>query len=246
MIGHINQTPEAHIVTIEDPIEFLHTDDKSQRQPARGRHRHRRLRRRAPRRAPPGPGRDPRRRDPRRGHDGHRAQGRRDGPPRALDAPHARRRSRTVDRMLALARSSPRPTARERIADSLQGIIAQRLLPKTDGTGLRARRRGARRDRHRARVDQAPRSEPAAQGAHGEGRARPTGCRPSRCTSASSWPKTSSAKKSPASPPSSKGQPPRRRVRQGRQEIFESNLGGLGGLGALAVSPGSFSPILPP
>ena len=29
MIGHLNKTQPLHIVTIEDPIEFLHTDDKS-------------------------------------------------------------------------------------------------------------------------------------------------------------------------------------------------------------------------
>ena len=29
MIGHINRTRQQHIVTIEDPIEILHTDERS-------------------------------------------------------------------------------------------------------------------------------------------------------------------------------------------------------------------------
>ena len=29
MIGHLNRSQPLHIVTIEDPIEFLHEDDKS-------------------------------------------------------------------------------------------------------------------------------------------------------------------------------------------------------------------------
>ena len=42
MIDHINSTKSRHIVTIEDPIEFLHPDKRSADQPARGRLRHRR------------------------------------------------------------------------------------------------------------------------------------------------------------------------------------------------------------
>src|SRR5207245_8933547 len=29
MIDHINQTRSAHVMTVEDPIEFLHRDNKS-------------------------------------------------------------------------------------------------------------------------------------------------------------------------------------------------------------------------
>ena len=35
MIGHLNSTAALHIVTIEDPIEFLHEDDKSSMSSAR-------------------------------------------------------------------------------------------------------------------------------------------------------------------------------------------------------------------
>ena len=44
--------------------------------------------------------------------------------------------TRTVNRMLALFDRSEPGELRDRIADSLQGIIAQRLLPKKDGEGL--------------------------------------------------------------------------------------------------------------
>ena len=88
MIDHMNRTMHKHIVTIEDPIEFLHRDKQLDHQPARGRPGHRVLQARAAPRAAPGPGRDPRRRDARRGDGPHRAVRGRDRPPRALDAPH--------------------------------------------------------------------------------------------------------------------------------------------------------------
>ena len=91
MIDHINRTMQKHIVTIEDPIEFLHRDRSSHHQPARGRAGHRVVQARAAPRAAPGPGRDPGRRDARRGDRAHRAVRRRDRPPRALDAAHRRR-----------------------------------------------------------------------------------------------------------------------------------------------------------
>lgn len=44
--------------------------------------------------------------------------------------------TRTVGRMLALAPNANMHELRERIGDNLQGIIAQRLLPRKDGTGV--------------------------------------------------------------------------------------------------------------
>ena len=61
------------------------------RQPARSRLRHGRLRPRDAARPAPGPRRDPDRRDARRGDGAHRALGGRDRPPRALHRPHPRR-----------------------------------------------------------------------------------------------------------------------------------------------------------
>ena len=62
MIDHINSTKSRHIVTIEDPIEFLHPDKRSADQPARGRLRHGVVQARDAPRPAPGPGRDPDRR----------------------------------------------------------------------------------------------------------------------------------------------------------------------------------------
>ena len=39
LINEINETRDDHILTIEDPIEFLHSHKKLHRQPARGRRR---------------------------------------------------------------------------------------------------------------------------------------------------------------------------------------------------------------
>ena len=91
MVDHINRTYAKNIVTIEDPIEYLHKDKTSvvhQREigfdttvllpgAAAG--------------AAPGPGRDPDRGDARRGDGRHRAQRGRDRPPRAQHAAHDRR-----------------------------------------------------------------------------------------------------------------------------------------------------------
>jgi twitching motility protein PilT len=41
--------------------------------------------------------------------------------------------SRTIGRILALSQSADPGETRERLADNLKGIIAQRLLPATDG-----------------------------------------------------------------------------------------------------------------
>ena len=102
MIDHINRTRQQHIVTIEDPIEILHADQRLHRQPARGRARHRVVRAGAPACAAPGPRRDPDRRAPRRRDRADRAPGGRVGPPRPLDAAHGRRRrdDRPHDRVL--------------------------------------------------------------------------------------------------------------------------------------------------
>ena len=46
MIDHINATRSSHIVTVEDPIEYLHRDNLLARESARGRDRHALVRRR--------------------------------------------------------------------------------------------------------------------------------------------------------------------------------------------------------
>ena len=91
MIDHINVNRAAHIVTIEDPIEFVHADQRSMISQREVGVDTMSLQARAAPRPAPGPRRDPDRRDARRGDRPDGAVGRRDRPPRALDDPHPRR-----------------------------------------------------------------------------------------------------------------------------------------------------------
>ena len=135
MLDPINEERHEHILTIEDPIEFLHTHKKcivNQREigadaqsfalGAQGR-------------AAPGPRRDPRRRDARPRDDLHRADRGRDRPPRLRHPAHAGhgRRPSTA------SSTCSRPTSSSRSACScrspLQGIVTQQLLPTADGQG---------------------------------------------------------------------------------------------------------------
>ena len=138
MIAHLNHTQPLHVVTIEDPIEFLHTDDKSsisQREVGIDTSTFADALRAALRQDPDvilvGEIRDELTMDIalKAAETGHLV----------LSTLHTPDVARTVGRMLSLAPKGQPGSAdelRERIGDSLQGIIAQRLLPKRDGTGL--------------------------------------------------------------------------------------------------------------
>ena len=73
LIEFINSNRAEHIMTIEDPIEFLHRDKKSLDQPAGGRGRHEELRPRSALLVASGSRRHPRRRDARLRDDRDRA-----------------------------------------------------------------------------------------------------------------------------------------------------------------------------
>jgi twitching motility protein PilT len=138
IIDLINSTKRYHVVTIEDPIEFLHTDDKSsisQREIGIDTSTFADALRAALRQDPDvilvGEIRDEITMDIalKAAETGHLV----------LSTLHTPDVTRTVGRMLALAPKGQPGSAdelRERIGDSLQGIIAQRLLPKRDGAGL--------------------------------------------------------------------------------------------------------------
>jgi len=138
MIGHLNHSQPLHIVTIEDPIEFLHTDDKSsisQREIGLDTGTFADALRAALRQDPDvillGEIRDEVTMDIalKSAETGHLV----------LSTLHTPDVARTFGRMLALAPKGQPGSAeelRERIGDSLQGIIAQRLLPRADGQGL--------------------------------------------------------------------------------------------------------------
>ena len=138
MIGHLNRTQPLHIVTIEDPIEFLHTDEKSsisQREIGIDTGTFADALRAALRQDPDvilvGEIRDETTLDIalKAAETGHLV----------LTTLHTPDVARTIGRMLSLApKGSPGSSdeLRERIGDALQGIVAQRLLPKKDGQGL--------------------------------------------------------------------------------------------------------------
>jgi twitching motility protein PilT len=133
MIGHINQNFPKHIVTIEDPIEFLHTDSRSgvsQREVGIDTPSFAIALRAALRQDPDvllvGEVRDEETLEIalQAAETGHLV----------LTTMHTPDVSRTVNRMLSLSKNPGE--LRERLGDAIQGIVAQRLVPKKDGSGL--------------------------------------------------------------------------------------------------------------
>jgi twitching motility protein PilT len=134
MIGHLNKTQALHVVTIEDPLEFLHKDGTcsiSQREVGLDTTSFATALRAALRQDPDviflGEIRDEETIEIslKAAETGHLL----------LSTLHTTDAMRTVNRMLALMRGDVNEN-RLRIAASLQGIIAQRLLPRADGSGL--------------------------------------------------------------------------------------------------------------
>jgi twitching motility protein PilT len=135
MIGHLNRSQPLHIVTVEDPIEFLHRDEKasvSQREVGIDTRSFADALRAALRQDPDvilvGEIRDEETMDIalKAAETGHLV----------LSSLHTPGVSRTVNRMLSLMKGQDPDEVRERVGDSLQGIIAQRLLPRADGAGV--------------------------------------------------------------------------------------------------------------
>ena len=171
LIDVINETREEHIMTIEDPIEFLHRHKKVHRQPARARLRRDHLRRGAEGRAAPGPGRDPRRRDARHGDDLDRDHRGGDRPPRVRHAAHAGHAAddRPHRRRLPRRPAGPDPHAAlgRPAGDRHPAAAADRRR-----RGALRRRRGARADAGRAQPDPRGQDAPDLLGAADRRRAR--------------------------------------------------------------------------
>lgn len=134
MINHINELRRVHIVTIEDPIEYIHADklaSVSQREIGLDTPSFATALRAALRQDPDvilvGEIRDEETMDIglKAAETGHLV----------LSTLHTPDVSRTIGRVLALAGSADSQETRERFADNLKGIIAQRLLPRADGKG---------------------------------------------------------------------------------------------------------------
>jgi twitching motility protein PilT len=134
MIAHLNATRSLHIVTVEDPIEFMHKDlmsSISQREIGIDTPSFAAALRAALRQDPDvifvGEIRDEETMEigMKAAETGHLV----------LATLHTSDAIRTVGRMLSLMRGDPTEN-RFRIASCLQGIIAQRLLPRLDGNGV--------------------------------------------------------------------------------------------------------------
>lgn len=134
MIDTMNHTTARHIVTVEDPIEYLYVDDRcsiSQREIGLDTPSYAHALRSALRQDPDviqvGEIRDSETMDIalKAAETGHLV----------LSTLHTPDVLRTMNRVTALAAGSSEDI-RERLADALQGIIAQRLLPRADGTGV--------------------------------------------------------------------------------------------------------------
>jgi twitching motility protein PilT len=135
MVGHINHTRRAHVVTIEDPIEFLHTDDTScisQREVGIDTGNFAHALRAALRQDPDvilvGEIRDEETMDIalKSAETGHLV----------LSTLHTPDATRTVARVISLAGEKMAEETRERLGACLRGVVAQRLLPRADGQGL--------------------------------------------------------------------------------------------------------------
>jgi twitching motility protein PilT len=134
MVAHLNATQALHIVTVEDPIEFLHSDKMSsvsQREVGLDTASFAAALRAALRQDPDvifvGEIRDEETMEIalKAAETGHLV----------MATLHTSDAVRTVNRMLALMKGDVSEN-RVRIASCLQGIIAQRLLPRADGAGV--------------------------------------------------------------------------------------------------------------
>ena len=134
MVAHLNATRALHIVTVEDPIEFLHRDELSsvsQREVGLDTASFAAALRAALRQDPDvifvGEIRDEETMDIalKAAETGHVV----------MATLHTSDAVRTVNRMLALMHGDASEN-RARIASCLQGIVAQRLLPRADGSGV--------------------------------------------------------------------------------------------------------------
>src|SRR3954466_4388054 len=134
MIDHMNRTMQKHIVTIEDPIEFLHRDRSSiinQREVGQDTASFTRALRRVLRQDPDvilvGEMRDE--------ETVHTALSAAETGHLVLSTLHTVDASETVNRIIDFFPPHQQQQARAMIAGTLKGVISQRLVPTPDGTG---------------------------------------------------------------------------------------------------------------
>ena len=181
MIDHMNRNASRHIVTIEDPIEYMHEDERSsisQREIGFDTTSFASALRAALRQDPDviqvGEIRDAETMDIalKAAETGHLV----------LSTLHTPDVFRTVNRMICAERRASAKSCASASATRSRASSRSACCPRRrPGDG--ARRRGAGRDGLGARDHQAPARQPAAEGADGGRHCIRTGCRPSRCTS---------------------------------------------------------------
>ena len=134
MISHINATMEKHIVTLEEPVEFLHRDIRSsvtQREVGVDTESFRQGLKAALRQDPDvivlGELRDPETIDTamKAAETGHLL----------LATVHTPDAQTTIMRIVSMFPPEEQDVVRLRLAESLQAVVSQRLLPRQDGTG---------------------------------------------------------------------------------------------------------------
>ncbi len=134
MIRHINGKRSAHILTIEDPIEFLHKNDRAsvtQREVGTDTESFTKALRAALRQDPDvilvGEMRDPETIDIalKAAETGHMV----------FSTVHTTDASKTVGRLVGVFPPEEQQAVRLRLADNLKGVVSQRLLPRVDGKG---------------------------------------------------------------------------------------------------------------
>jgi twitching motility protein PilT len=134
MIGHMNHTMQRHIVTLENPIEFLHRDDRcsiTQRDVGPDTDSFRTGLRAALRQDPDviliGEMRDAESIDIalKAAETGHLV----------ISTLHTRDAASTIARLVAVFPPEEQEMVRIRLSESLQAVISQRLLPHRDGKG---------------------------------------------------------------------------------------------------------------
>ncbi len=134
MIGHINRTRRAHIVTIEDPIEVVHDDDRAiiqQREVGLDTESYATALRHVVRQDPDvifvGEIRDPESALSaiQAAETGHLV----------ISTMHTIDSTETINRLLDLFPASHQREVRTSFAGALRGIVSQRLVPRADGKG---------------------------------------------------------------------------------------------------------------
>jgi twitching motility protein PilT len=146
LIDHINKTRSAHVMTVEDPIEFLHRDAKSivnQREVAVDTRSFAQALRSALRQDPDvilvGEMRDFETIETGllAAETGHLV----------LSTLHTLDATETINRIITVFPPHQQKQVRLQLASVLRAVVSQRLMPKLDGKGPRPRRRG--HDQHR-------------------------------------------------------------------------------------------------